>query len=374
MELSTRFAPSLLPEPTGDPLPAVLQPAGILGVGSYAPEKVLTNQDLEAIVETNHDWIVSRTGITERRLAGVDESTSSLAIEAARRALADSGVDPAAIDLVIVATTTPDALFPATASLVQHALGAVNAAAFDLSAACSGFIYAMAVGSQFIQTGVYRHVLVVGAETLSRITNWQDRTTCVLFGDGAGAAVLGPVGCGDGFLSFDLGSDGAGADLLSVVPGGFGHELTTGSPDELRCSIKMAGQEVFKFAVKVVEESTRRVLQRAGLTADDLDLFVPHQANVRIIDAAAKRLGLREPQVFSNVHRYGNTSAASIPLALVEARETGRLRPGDRVALVGFGAGLSWASCVMRWSKSPTDTARGPASEAPFRELEEHDR
>jgi 3-oxoacyl-[acyl-carrier-protein] synthase-3 len=341
----------LLSAPLSDVAAArTVRPAGILGIGSFAPERVLTNRDLERMVETSDEWITTRTGIRERRIAHPEERTSDLACKAAARALADAEVEPGELDLVIVATVTSDQLFPATSNVVQDQLGASRAAAFDLSAGCSGFIYGLATGAQFIQSGLYRRVLVVGAERLSRITNWRDRTTCVLFGDGAGAAVLGPVGERDGFLSFDLGSDGSGAELLAVDPGGWGHALTTGADTELVHSIRMAGQEVFKFAVKVLEDSTRRSLERAGLSVEDLDLLIPHQANNRIIDAAAKRLGLDESHVFSNVERYGNTSAASIPLALVEARDAGRIHPGDTLGLVGFGAGLSWASCVLNWT------------------------
>jgi 3-oxoacyl-[acyl-carrier-protein] synthase-3 len=326
-----------------------VQPSGILGLGSYAPERVLTNHDLERIVETSDEWIVTRTGIRERRVAAPGETTADQATHAGRQALADSGIPAAEIDLVIVATVSADQPFPAVASIVQDRLGCTRAAAFDLGAGCSGFIYALATASQFVQTGLYRYVLVIGAETLSRITNWRDRTTCVLFGDGAGAAVVGPTPSGQGFHSFDLGSDGAGAELLAVNPGGWGHTLATGSDEPLKQSIRMAGAEVFKFAVRVLEESTLRVLARAGVDPEELDLLVPHQANTRIIDAAAKRLNLSPERVFSNVERYGNTSAASIPIALTEARDQGRLRPGDRVALVGFGAGLSWASCALTW-------------------------
>jgi len=353
MESLIKSGTALLTEAVpGGPRVPFLRPAGILGIGSYAPERVLTNHDLEAIVETNDEWIVSRTGISERRIAAPGESTADLAFHAATRALADAGLTGADLDLIVVATVTGDAPFPATASILQERLGAKSAAAFNLSAACAGFIYALATGAQFIQTGTFRHVLVVGAESLSRITNWRDRATCVLFGDGAGAAVLGPVDDGQGFLSFDLGSDGSGADQLAVDPGGWGHPLTTGSDEVLRHSIRMNGGEVFKFAVRVLDDSTRRSLALAGLTIQDIDLLIPHQANIRIIDAAAKRLGLSESAVFSNVHRYGNTSAASIPLALVEARDEGLLHEGDTVVLVGFGAGLSWASCVLNWTEA----------------------
>jgi 3-oxoacyl-[acyl-carrier-protein] synthase III len=352
MESLTELAHISLPEPRlNGGSHRSLRAAGILGLGSYAPERVLTNQELEQMVETSHDWIFSRTGIVERRIAHPDESCADLACRAAERALADARLSGAEIDLVIVATATADAPFPATACLVQDRIGAVRAGAFDLGAACAGFIYALAAGSQFVRTGFYNRVLVVGAEILSRIVNWRDRSTCVLFGDGAGAMVLGPVGEGEGFLAFDLGSDGGGADMLAVEPGGWGHPITTGAETALHQSIRMSGNEVFKFAVRAIEESTRRTLALAGLSPRDLDLFVPHQANSRIIDAAAKRLGLDERRVFSNVQRYGNTSAASIPLALDEARAEGRLRHGDTLAMVGFGAGLSWASCVLNWTE-----------------------
>lgn len=356
MESPTRSASVLLsePAPLRSGLRPALRPAGIVGLGSYAPERVLTNHDLEQIVETSDEWIVTRTGISERRIAAPGETTADLASRAAARALEDAGLRPEEIDLVIVSTVTGDNAFPATASVVQDRLGCSRAAAFDLAAGCSGFIYGLATGAQFVQTGLYRHVLVIGAERLSAITNWKDRSTCVLFGDGAGAAVIGPAEDGEGFLSFDLGSDGSGGDLLIVKEGGWGHPLTTGAEEELQTSIQMAGSEVFKFAVKVVEESTRRALELAEMSVADIDLFVPHQANIRIIDAAAKRLGLGESQVFANVHRYGNTSAASIPLALDEARRGGRLRPGDTLAMVGFGAGLSWASCVVKWTGTGT--------------------
>ncbi len=352
MELSTKYATSLQAESNGNHPDAALRHAGVLGVGSCVPAKVLTNADLETIVDTSHDWIFSRTGIVERRIVAPDESLTDLASEAGRRALADAGIAAGELDLIIVATVTRESPFPATASLVQAALGATGAAAFDLGAACSGFIYGLATAAQFVRTGLCRNVLVIGAEALSRFVNWEDRTTCVLFGDGAGAAVVGVVPEGEGLLSVELGSDGTGGDLLAVAPGGKGHPLTTGSDEPRPQSIRMAGQEVFKFAVRVVEESSRRLLERAGITVDEIDLFVPHQANIRIIDAAVKRLGFRDDQVFSNVERYGNTSAASIPIALDEARKAGRIRPGDLVLMVGFGAGLTWASALVRWSGS----------------------
>jgi 3-oxoacyl-[acyl-carrier-protein] synthase-3 len=355
MESSTRSASGSLAEPAlleksmlRDPIG--VRPAGILGLGCYVPERVLTNSDLEQMVDTSDEWIVTRTGISERRIAAKDEATSDLATAAAQRALEDAGISGQDIDLVIVATVTPDHAFPATASIVQERIGARGAAAFDLGAGCSGFIYALATGAQFVRSGLYRYVLVVGAETISRITNWKDRATCVLFGDGAGAAVLGPVGDGEGFLAFDLGSDGSGAELLVVDAGGSREPATPQSVELNRHTIRMVGSEVFKFAVRVIEDSTRRSLALAGLGVEDIDCFVAHQANIRIIDAATKRLELPADRVFNNVARYGNTSAASIPIALDEARREGRFGPGDTLALVGFGAGLAWASCVLTWT------------------------
>jgi 3-oxoacyl-[acyl-carrier-protein] synthase-3 len=325
--------------------------AGIYGIGSYLPERILTNADLEQMVETSDEWILTRTGISERRLVGENEATSDLALGAARRALEHAGLAPTDLDLVIVATVTPDMLFPSVSSIVQDRLGATRAGAFDLGAACSGFIYGLATAAQFVQTGLYRHVLVVGADALSRWVNWKDRTTCVLFGDGAGAAVVGPVAPGDGMLSFDLGSDGSGGGLLRVEAGGSRLPASAETVARLQHTIQMDGREVFKFAVRIIEDSTRRALQRAGLSTVDIDCFIAHQANIRILDAAAKRLELPEERVFNNVSRYGNTSAASVPIAMVDALEEGRFQKGDTLALVGFGAGLSWASTILTWTR-----------------------
>jgi 3-oxoacyl-[acyl-carrier-protein] synthase III len=322
--------------------------AGIVGVGCHVPDRVLTNSDLEKMVETSDEWILTRTGISERRIVAEGESTSHLAIRASQAALADAGLRAEDLDLVIVATTTPDMAFPSVASLVQDAIGATRAGAFDLGAACSGFIYGLTVGAQMIGTGVYDNVLVVGADVLSRIVDWKDRSTCVLFGDGAGAAVLTPASDGVGMLAFDLGSDGSGANLLRVDAGPTSEH--SGEPAEsLERKIRMVGSEVFKFAVRAIEESTSRALARARLSPGDVDCFIAHQANIRIIDAAARRLGLPPERVFTNVNRYGNTSAASVPIALVEAKAQGRLSSGAIVALCGFGAGLTWASTVIRW-------------------------
>lgn len=320
------------------------------------PSRILTNNDLAQIVDTSHEWIVERTGIVERRIANPDEATSDLAIPAARRALADAGRAPDELDLVICATVTPDHPFPAVASLVQHALGARHAAAFDLAAGCSGFIYGLAVGAQFIASGLYRHVLVVGAETLSRIVDWSDRATCVLFGDGAGAVVLSPAAPGNGFLAFDLGSDGSGAGLLYVEAGGSRHPASHETVERRAHTIRMNGREVYKWAVNIVADSTLAALRRAELSVDQVDCFIAHQANLRIIEGAARRLGIPPERIVVNLERYGNTSAASIPLALEDARRSGRLTPGAVVVMVGFGAGLSWASTVMRWG-DPAATA-----------------
>ncbi|PTX61251.1 3-oxoacyl-[acyl-carrier-protein] synthase-3 [Melghirimyces profundicolus] len=323
---------------------------GIIGTGAYLPEKVLTNADLEKMVDTNDEWIVSRTGIRERRIAAEDQASSDLATEAARRALEDAGVDPEELDLIIVATVTPDMLFPATACLVQDRLGAEKAATFDLSAACTGFLYGLASASQFIQSGMYRYALVVGVDCLSKITDYTDRNTCVLFGDGAGAAVLGPVGEGEGFFSFELGGDGSGGPLLMQPAGGSRRPASKESVDERLHFISMNGREVFKFAVRVLGASAEEALKKAGLTKEDVDFLIPHQANHRIIDAAVQRLGLSSDKVVVNLDRYGNMSSASIPVALDEAVKMGRIRKGDILVLVGFGGGMTWGASVLKWS------------------------
>lgn len=306
---------------------------GILGTGSYVPERILTNQELERMVDTNDEWITARTGIKERRLAGENETTTDLATEAARRALANSGVAPEDIDLIIVATITPVATFPSTACVIQQRLGLKRAAAFDLSAACSGFIYATANATNFIASGTYRYALVIGAEKLSGITDYTDRNTCILFGDGAGAVVLGPVAEGRGFRSFELGADGTGGELLKINDG----------------HIYMNGREVFKFAVRIMGGAAEEALRKAGMTKEDIDLLIPHQANIRIIDAAMERLSLPSDKCMINLDRYGNVSAASIPLALAEAVEAGRVKEGDCLVFVGFGGGLTWGAAVLVW-------------------------
>jgi len=324
---------------------------GIIGIGTYLPEKIVTNKDLESIVETSDEWIVDRTGIRERRIAASDIATSDLASRAAQRALDDAGVTAEEIDLIIVASATPDMFFPSTACLVQANIKATNAAAFDLAAGCSGFVYAMVTGSQFIKTGLYKKVLVIGAETLSKILDWTDRNTCVLFGDGAGAAVLAETSPGYGILASQLGADGAGGDLLKLPAGGSRNPATDETVSQRLHFIHMSGNEVFKFAVKIMGEAANKTLEAAGLSAADVDCLIPHQANIRIIQSAAKRLKLPMDKVMVNVDKYGNTSAASIPIALEEAVHSGKIKQGDHVVLVGFGAGLTWASAVMKWGK-----------------------
>ncbi|MGI9951087.1 beta-ketoacyl-ACP synthase III [Moorellaceae bacterium AZ2] len=314
------------------------------------PEKVLTNFDLERMVDTSDEWIRTRTGIRERRVAGEDAAASDLSVAAAQEALASAGVAPEEIDLIIVGTVTPDTLFPSTACLVQERLGAKRAAAFDLSAGCTGFIYALGVGQQFISTGTYEKVLVVGVDLLTKILNWEDRNTCVLFGDGAGAVVLAPVPPGEGILSLYLGADGSGGPLLVMPAGGSRLPASQETVGRKLHTIHMQGSEVFKFAVRILGEASLKALDKAGLKKEDVDLLIPHQANIRIVDAALKRLGLPAEKAYINLDRYGNMSSASVPVALDEARREGRLKKGDNVVLVSFGAGLTWGAAVVKWS------------------------
>ncbi|WP_066353304.1 beta-ketoacyl-ACP synthase III [Fervidicola ferrireducens] len=325
--------------------------AGIIGLGSYTPEKVLTNRDLEKMVETSDEWIRERTGISFRRIADECMATSDLAAKAALEAIEMAGIGPDELDLIIGATVTPDMMFPSTACIVQHKIKASRAAAFDLSAGCTGFIYALTVAAQFVASGMYRNVLVFGAEILSKIVDWQDRNTCVLFGDGAGAAVVSVVESG-GILESVLGADGGGKDLLFIPAGGSKEPASIETVKERKHFIKMNGNEVFKFAVKIMEESTRKVLEKANLTPQEVDLVVPHQANIRIIEAATKRLNISKEKVMVNIDRYGNMSAASIPVALYEAFKARKIKKGDKVVLVGFGAGLTWGANLIEWSLS----------------------
>lgn len=323
--------------------------ARIVGMGAYAPKRVLTNADLERMVDTSDEWIVQRTGIRERHLADEDEATSDLAVRAAQQALERAGLVPEDIDLIVVGTTTPDMFFPTVGNLVQHRLGCRRAGSMDVLAACAGSIYSLAIGAQFIETGKYRRVLCIGAETLSRITDFTDRGTCILLADAAGAAVL-EAGDGDrGLIDADLYSDGQYWDLL-YMPGGGSRQPATRQSVEARLHYaKMKGNEVFKVAVRMFVECTETILGRHGLTAADVDLFIPHQANLRIIEAAAKRVGLPMDKVFVNVDRYGNTGAASVYVALEEAVAAGRVRRGDLLLLAAFGGGFAWGAALIRW-------------------------
>ncbi len=324
--------------------------AGILGMGYCVPERHLTNFDLEKMVETSNEWIVERTGIQERRIVSPEEATSDLAFKAAQEALERAHVKAEELDLIIVATISSDRIIPSTACVLQDRLGAKNAAAFDLVAACSGFVYGSVVASQFIETGAYDKILVIGAETLSRLVNWQDRNTCVLFGDGAGAAVYGKVEDGYGMLSFDLGADGSGGDSLDIPAGGSRLPASEKTVQDKLHYLHMNGKEVFKFSITVMGETVERSLKRANLQLADLDWLVPHQANIRIIQSGSKRLSLPMDNIIVNLNKYGNTSAASVPIALAEAAQQGTFKKGDIIALAGFGAGLTWGSCIIKWT------------------------
>jgi 3-oxoacyl-[acyl-carrier-protein] synthase-3 len=322
---------------------------GITGVGSYVPERVLTNDDLSKIVDTSDEWITERTGIKQRHVADPAQAASDLALPAARQALEAAGLDPVDVDLVVVATVTPDMFFPSTGSLLASALGAENAAAYDLSAGCTGFMYALAQGYGAVAGGLARNAVIVGAETLSKIIDWHDRSTCVLFGDGAGAVVLENVREG-GFLGFELGSDGEGGKDLSVPGGGSRNPSSAQTVEQELHFLRMNGREVYKFATRVLVSSAEKLLEECGLTVDDVDLYIPHQANKRIIDHAARNLGVPEEKIFVNLQKYGNTSSASIPLCLAEAATGGRLEDGTRVLMTGMGAGLTWGSAYTVWN------------------------
>lgn len=309
--------------------------AGILGIGSYTGENIVPNSEFEKTLDTSDEWIRTRTGIEERRFAPDDVETSDMAYIAAKKALAHAEIDAKDIDLILVATVTPDMPFPTVSALIQERLGATNAAAMDISAACAGFIYGLATGDQFIRTGTYEHILVVGVEKLSKITDFEDRNTAVLFGDGAGAAVLGPVSGNRGILAFDLGSDGKGAMHIN----------------QKGPYLQMNGREVFKFAVRQMGESSIQVLEKAGLTKDDCDFLIPHQANIRIMEASRERLGLPKEKMAMTIQKYGNTSSSSIPIAMVDELNDGKIKDDDVVVLVGFGAGLVWGSLALRWGR-----------------------
>ena len=321
----------------------------IVGTGSAVPEGILTNRDFEKIVETNDEWIVSRSGIRERHVTDDQTATSDLASLAARRALEEAKISPEELDLIMVATATPDMVFPSTACLLQDILGAKNAAHMDLMAACSGFVYGLSIGDAIISSGRYRTILVIGAETLTKITDYQDRGTCVLFGDAAGAVILRPTQEDRGVLETYLGGNGSLWRLLYMPAGGSRMPASHETVDKRLHTIKMSGNEVFKAAVKAMGDAALKVLQQAGLTAQDVDLMIPHQANIRIIRATAKRIHLPIERVYINIERYGNTSAASIPLALDEARKKGLGKRGDIWLLVAFGGGFTWGSALIRW-------------------------
>ena len=322
----------------------------IAGTGSYVPEKVLTNADLEKIVETSDEWILSRTGIRERRIAAEGEFTSHMAAKAGARALEQAGMTADQVELIIVATITPDTLTPATACYVQQQLGAFGAVAFDISAACSGFLYAMKIAKRLISDGAFNNALIIGAEKLSTFINWNDRTTCVLFGDGAGAAVLRRAEPEEGsILATEMGTDGRLTHLLNIPGGGSACPITKDNADQHLATLAMLGKEVFKHAVNRMKESAEKVIERAGLKPEDIALVVPHQANLRIIDAIADRLSVPTERVFVNLQKYGNTSAAAVAIALDEANRSGLIKRGEHVVMVVFGAGLTWAAAAVRW-------------------------
>jgi len=321
----------------------------ITGIGAYAPDRVLTNDDLSQMMDTSDEWIVERTGIRERRVAADDQALSDLAMPAAREALAQAGLDAGTIDLVIVATVTPDMAFPSAGAIIADELGAPDAAAYDLSAGCTGFMYAVAQGYGMVAAGLARHALVVGGDVLSRILDWSDRGTAVLFGDGAGAVVLERVSEG-GFLGFELGADGSGGPQLYLPAGGSRSPATAETVAERKHFVQMNGREVFKFATRVLVSSAEKVLVECGKTVDDVDVYIPHQANVRIIDHAAEKLGIPKEKIVINVDRYGNTSSGSIPLALADAQADGRLQDGALVLMTGMGAGLTWGSGLIEWT------------------------
>lgn len=326
-----------------------MKKVGILGTGSFVPEKKLTNFDLEKIMDTSDEWIKTRTGVSERRICDENIATSDLATNAALNAIKNANLSAEDIDLIIVATVTPDMAFPSTACLVQANIGAKKAAAFDIEAACSGFIYGLTIGKSLIESNMYKNVLVIGAETLSKIVDYNDRSTAILFGDGAGAAILGEVKEG-GILSTYLGADGINGEYLTLPAGGSRTPSSIETVNNKLHYVKMAGNDVFKFAVRVMEDSSVKAVEMAGLKLEDVNYLVPHQANIRIIEASAKRLKLPMDKVYVNIDKYGNMSAASIPVALDEACAKNKIKKGDNIVIVGFGGGLTWGSSLIKWS------------------------
>lgn len=322
---------------------------GILGVGKYLPGNVLTNADLERMVDTTDEWITTRTGIRQRRIAADNEATSDMGVKAAKMALKDAGLQAEDIDLIIVATITPDMFFPSTACVIQHKLGARTVPAFDIAVACSGYVYGLTIADQFIRSGMYKKALVIAAEKLSAVTDWEDRSTCVLFGDGAGAAVLGEVEEG-GILGTSLGADGSKGELLQLPAGGSRMPASIKTVENKLHTIKMEGNVLFKYAVKIMADAAMQVTSTLGLTGDDIDLIIPHQANIRILNAFAKKMGIDpEKKVYLNIEKYGNMSAASSAVALTEAVEEGRIKKGDTILMDAFGGGLTWGALVIKW-------------------------
>jgi 3-oxoacyl-[acyl-carrier-protein] synthase-3 len=347
--------------------PLLGRPVTISGLGTFLPEKVVTNDDLSMVLDTSDEWITQRTGIRARRIAAPGLSASDLGIPAGREALIDAGVSPGQVGLVITASISPDQIMPATASRVAYELGCMNAGSLDVLAGCTGFVYALALAAGAVSAGLHQHVLVVGAEAISRIIDQEDRSTAVLFGDGAGAALVSPLtemragGTAGprGILGFDLGNDGSGGEFLNVPAGGSRIPASHATVDERLHFMKMNGREVYKFATRVIARSAGNVLARCGRQVNEVDLFVPHQANLKIIDMAVKRLGLPAERVYTNLQRYGNTSCASIPLCLREACAEGRLKAGDLVLLMGFGAGFTWGACLLEWTQPPVRVDKG---------------
>lgn len=328
---------------------SIYKSIGITGVGSALPDNIVTNLDLEKRVDTSDEWIRSRTGISERRISPQNMATSDLATEAAIKAMEFSNTNPEDIDLIIVATVTPDMAFPSTASIVQKNINAINAAVFDVEAACSGFIYSMSIGEQFIKTGTYKKVLIIGADTLTKIVDWSDRNTCVLFGDGAGAAILEEVEEGYGIRGLTLGANGVKGDVLTQPAGGSRLPASFNTINDRLHFIKMDGNEVFKFAVRVMEKTSKEAIEKSKLKLEDINFLIPHQANIRIIESAAKRLKVSMDNVYVNLDKYGNMSAASIPVALDEAVRKKDIKKGDNIVLVAFGGGLTWGASVIKW-------------------------
>ena len=326
-----------------------LRTVSIIGTGSYLPKKILSNADLSRMVHTSDDWIITRTGIKERRIAAKDENTSDMAAEAALKAIEQAKISPKDINLILVATATPDMLFPATACFVQKKIGAINAACLDISAACAGFLFGLEIAQQFITSHTYDTVLVIGAEKLTSITNWTDRNTCVLFGDGAGAAILRHRGSAHGVISTHIGSDGRYTDILFMPGGGSRCPITRDNVDLNLATIHMTGKEVYKQAVTAMLNAAKKALEQAGLSIEDIACVIPHQANVRIIEAIADRLRIPLDRFYVNLDRYGNTSAAAVAIALDEANRSGRIKPGDYILMVVFGGGLTWASTIIEW-------------------------